>query len=425
MPSTDFSQRLRALADRIDALGRASLDPWLLAGLDPRGGAPGFLDRAFQRVVDPEDGPGGPGGQVRGDQGLVQQARHLFAYSLTHERRPGDPRVEAAAHALYAHLEHRFSRGPGRPYLHQLTPTLAVRSDVVQLYAQSFAVFALSTYARVFDEPHAAEQARQLFTTLDGLRHDDERGGYDQTNDDGWLPFVFAPEGAAKCTNTHIHVLEALTALARTPSRDARSITRLDELARAIVTKMLQPSGYVHPFFARDWTPVGPAVVSYGHDIETSWLLLDALDALEAAGPASATTRHLVLSGARRMAEHALRTGWDPAGGLFDHGVPEGRGRTPQVRCAEKIWWAQAEALPGIYRLYRQTKHTALLDRLEETLTFFETKSWDAEYGEFFWGVDSTGRVLGRGDHKGELWKTPYHALRACLLTSDWIREDL
>jgi mannobiose 2-epimerase len=425
MPDRDTSQRLRALADRIDALGRASLEPWLTAGLDPHGGAPGFLDRKFQRVVDPEDRPRGPGGQVRGDQGLVQQARHLFAYSLMHERRPGDPRVTAAAHALYEHLERRFSRGPGSPYVHQLSATYAVRSDVVQLYAQGFAVFALSTYARIFDQARAATQARQLFTTLDALRHDDELRGYDQTNDDGWLPFVFAPEGAAKCTNTHIHVLEALTALVRTPARDALSIRRLEELAQAIVTKMLQPSGYVHPFFARDWTPVGPTVVSYGHDIETSWLLLDALEALDAAGQTNEATRELVTHGARRMAEHALRAGWDPAGGLFDHGVPEGPGRVSQVTCAEKIWWAQAEALPGIYRLYRLTKDPTLVDRLEQTLSFFESKSWDPEYGGFFWGVDSNGLVLGRGDHKGELWKTPYHGLRACLLTSDWIRQHL
>jgi mannobiose 2-epimerase len=342
-----------------------------------------------------------------------------------HERRPGDPRVKDAAHALYAHLEHRFSRGPGRPYAHQLTHAHAIRSDVVQLYAQGFAVFALSTYARIFDEAHAGARARQLFTSLDVLRHDGEHGGYDQTNDDGWLPFVFAPEGAAKCTNTHIHVLEALTALVRTPARDARAISRLDELAHVIVTRMLQPSGYVHPFFARDWTPVGPAVVSYGHDIETSWLLLDALDALDVAGHGNPRARELVVSGARRMAEHALRTGWDPAGGLFDHGVPEGPGRAPHVTCVEKIWWAQAEALPGLYRLYRLTKNPTLIERLEETLAFFETKSWDAEYGGFFWGVDSSGKVLGRGDHKGELWKTPYHGLRACVLTSDWIREDL
>jgi mannobiose 2-epimerase len=425
MQANDFSERLRTLAARIDALGRASLEPWLTAGLEPHGGAPGFLDREFRRVVDPEDRPGGPGGQVRGDQGLVQQARHLFAYSLMHERRPGDERVQAAAHAVYAHLERHFSRGPGRPYVHQLSPSHAVRSDVVQLYAQGFAVFALSTYARTFDEARAGGQALQLLTTLDVLRHDDEHAGYDQTNDDGWLPFVSAPEGAAKCTNTHIHVLEALTALVRTPARDERAVARLDELARVIVTKMLQPSGYVHPFFTRDWTPVGPAVVSYGHDIETSWLLLDALEALEVAGHVNETTRDLVQSGARRMAEHALRTGWDPAGGIFDHGIPDGPGRVPQVTCAEKIWWAQAEALPGIYRLYRQTKDPTLVDRLEETLSFFETKSWDAEYGDFFWGVDSRGRVLGRGDHKGELWKTPYHGLRACLLTSDWIHEDV
>ena len=62
---------------------------------------------------------------------------------------------------------------------------------------------------------------------------------------------------------------------------------------------------------------------------------------------------------------------------------------------------------------------------MEQTLSFLATKCWDVVGGEFFWGVDSLVNCLGRGDHKGEMWNTPYHALRACLITADWIREEL
>src|SRR5690606_19069398 len=143
---------------------------------------------------------------------------------------------------------------------------------------------------------------------------------------------------------------------------------------------------------------------------------------LDGAGRLDHETRDLVEGASRRMAEHALRTGWDDVGGVFDSGVPEGTSKAACVTIRDKIWWAQAEALPGIFRLYLQTRDESLLGRLAQTLDFVVEKCWDPDGGEFFWGVDSQGNCLHRGDHKGEFWKTPYHALRACVLTADWCR---
>jgi len=387
------------------------------------------------------------------------------------ERRPGDARLPEFANKLYQHLRKGFSRrrndGTGsmppdstrpRPLLHWLprgfphqgvehlaellletrgqhfaapepgfdfAEQSAASPFAVQLYAQGFAVYALSTYALVFDAPGAATWARGLFLTLDDRRHDAEHGGYDQTKDGGWIPFAGAPAGAAKCTNSHIHLLEALTPLCKAFPGDEILCARLSELSRLIVTKLLQPQGYVHKFFAKDWEPIGQPEVSYGHDLETSWLLREALSVLKDTGKSSHELEEVVLQGCEKMAEHALLYGSDPAGGVFDTGVPAGCPGGPTVTGHDKVWWAQAEAMPGIYQLYRTRMSDELLERLEATFEFFSTKSWDSEGGEFFWGVDSEGKVAGRGDHKGEMWKTPYHGLRACLFTCDWIREDL
>jgi mannobiose 2-epimerase len=350
--------------------------------------------------------------------------------------------LELASQASSAGPPPSSTRPLARPLLHWIPrgglPPWEVTSDqgdfeiqdtksplCTPLYAQGFAIYSLSTYALTFDRAPAARRALDLFLALERHRHDDEFGGYDQTSDGGWMQFVTAPEGAAKCTNTHIHLLEALTPLCRALPEDDLVASRLLELASFISETMLQPSGYVHKFFARDGTPVGPAEVSYGHDLETSWLLVDALDALQFADRLDAATRSTVEGAATKMARHALRTGWDPAGGVFDSGIPEGQTQPPRVTCREKIWWAQAETLPGLFRLYQRTHDPDLVRLMDETLDFLATKSFDAEGGEFFWGVDSDGNCLGRGDHKGEMWKTPYHALRACLITADWIRQEL
>jgi mannose/cellobiose epimerase-like protein (N-acyl-D-glucosamine 2-epimerase family) len=429
--------RLERLSGALDELAAASLRPWLSVGLDPEGGAYGFLDRSFQPVFGSEDGALGPSGETLGDQSLVQQARHLFSYSFMHERRPGDTRLKPFADEIYRYLRRGFGRrkndGRGsmppdshrpRPLLHWVprggsyegVEALADRLNrerglclvppdpggdfseasaespfAVQLYAQGFAAFALCTYALSFDVSAAATWARALFLTLDERRHDEKWGGYDQTADAGWLGFAGAPSGAQKCANTHIHLLEALTPLCRAFPGDPIITGRLTELAEVIATRMLQPEGYIHPFFARDFTPVGPPEVSYGHDIETSWLLMDALRALKESGATPGELERTVRKASVKMAQTALEFGWDAAGGLFESGKPELGGAAAQVQSREKVWWAQAEALPGIYELFRKEPSTLLLDKLEATFEFLSKKSWDEEAGEFFWSVDSAG----------------------------------
>lgn len=405
---------------------------WLEAGLDPLGGAHGFLDRRFRPVHAVDAGPFGPSGEVLGDQSLVQQARHLYACSLYAERRGsasgrGDPRAATFAHALYRHLTTVFDAGD--VLLHVRTRDGRVRERAVQMYAQGFGIYALATYGRVFDVAAATEQALARFLYLDGRLYDQKHGGYDQREDGGWLPFVSAPPGTVKCANTHIHALETSTALLRAlpvaHSEHSLVRARTSEMAQLIATRLRQPAGYLAPFFDQEWRPVGPPRVSYGHDVETAWLLVDALDALMSSGEVSEELGVTVRRSAIDLTRHALRTGWDPAGGFFDHGVPEGAAEPARVQDHGKVWWAQVEALPGLYRIWRLTGDESLIARLERVLQFISEKSWDQEYGGYFWGVDQDGRPLGRGEHKGEFWKTPYHDVRACLLTADWIEEDL
>src|SRR5688572_13071424 len=111
MTST-LDDRLRHLARQLSELAARSIELWFEADLDPLGGAHGFLDRRYRPVVRGDDaGARGPSGEVRGDQSLVQQARHLYAYSLYAERRQAEPRAAAFAHRLYAHLSRAFEQG--------------------------------------------------------------------------------------------------------------------------------------------------------------------------------------------------------------------------------------------------------------------------------------------------------------------------
>jgi mannobiose 2-epimerase len=198
-------------------------------------------------------------------------------------------------------------------------------------------------------------------------------------------------------------------------SKDAAVRARLEEMVKVVATRIVQSDNYAHKEFFRDWRAHEKPIVSYGHDLETAWLLMDALDAL------GTPLEPMVSQVALHLGKHSADLGYDTAnGGYFEEGVPGG---SPTK--LEKIWWIQAEAVPGLWWLYRLSSDASFLDRLEGTLTWIEKKQVDGEHGEWFWGIMPDGSIGPRGDHKGEEWKAQYHGLRAVVFTADWIDQAL
>lgn len=393
-----LEDRLGSIKARLEALSANTMTFWKANGLDAKyGGVHGFHDR---RGVPKEDAP----------KGLVQQTRHLWSFSTWYARREKTPEIKAAADSIYSFLgEHFLDHEDGEFFYTVSRDGTKAVDPKKQLYAESFAIFALATYAQVFGSDDAGKKAMACFQSIDRRAHDGEYLGYDQTNDPGWL----AP-GAQKDTNTHIHLLEAFTALYR-QSKDPAVKARLEEMVKVVATLITQSSNYAHKEFYRDWRVHERPVVSYGHDLETAWLLMDALDAL--GKPLEPQVSTVALA----MGKHSAELGYDrDKGGYFEEGIPGG---TPTK--LEKVWWIQAEALPGLWWLYRLSHDASYLDKLEGTLTWIETRQIDREFGEWFWGINPDGSIGSRGDHKGEEWKAQYHALRATLFTADWIAEAL
>jgi mannobiose 2-epimerase len=399
-----LEDRLGSIRARLEGLSINIMMFWKAHGPDAQhGGIHGFHDR---RGAPKEDAP----------KGLVQQSRHLWSYSTWYARREKTAEIKATADSIYAFLTEHFLDPKDDEFFYTVSRDGSKVVDPKKLlYAESFAIFSLATYAQVFGVADAGKKALACFRSIDRRAHDNEYLGYDQTNDPGWL----AP-GAQKDTNTHIHLLEAFTALYRL-TQDATVKARLEEMVKVVATLITQSSNYAHKEFYRDWRVHEKPLVSYGHDLETAWLLMDALDALGT--PLEPQVSQVALA----MGKHSAELGFDrEKGGYFEEGIPGG---APNK--LEKVWWIQAEALPGLWWLYRLSNLYQLgdgasyLDKLEATLAWIETQQVDREYGEWYWGILPDGSIGARGDHKGEEWKAQYHALRATLFTSDWISDDL
>jgi mannobiose 2-epimerase len=386
-------ERLETIRERLDSLAQDDWAFWSKHGPDrEHGGYHGTLDRKGQPIAPT-------------DKGLIQTARHLFATSLWYERKERTPEVKALADELYRFLMAHFHDRGAKEFHFKVSRTGEPLDTRKVLYADAFAIYALVQYARVFGVKQAGETALACFRVIDVRAHDATFGGYYQENDPPWLT-----PGAAKETNTHLHLMEAFTAL-YAYGKDPLVKERLEELVEIIRTKIIQKEGYARKDFLMDWTPFGEPVVSYGHDLETAWLLLEAAAAL--GRPEDAPIREA----AQKLGATSAEWGFDAKlGGYFEEGVPAG---APVKR--EKIWWIQAEALPALYQLYALTNDSRYIDRLEKTLDFIERYQADSEFGGWYWGVTEDGNIGPRGDGKGEEWKAAYHDLRALVVTSEWI----
>ena len=170
----------------------------------------------------------------------------------------------------------------------------------------------------------------EFFNLLEAKSHDATYGGYIEYFTPDWkaLPANAAsPMGGPadlKLMNTHLHLLESVTTYlpgeqaaagaGAAPGADQHR----EQRRRAEEPRRLH--GQVRPQLdGRGWTTTY-ARVSYGHDIENIWLLMDACDAAGvSAGP--------FLDLYKTLFEYSLKYGYDEANGGFFNTRPLQRPR--------------------------------------------------------------------------------------------------
>ena len=279
------------------------------------------------------------------------------------------------------------------------------------LYGQSFALYALSEYYLASREREVLDFAVKFFSLLEAESHDKVHGGYIEFFTEDWKP-VPASEGSymggggtdMKLMNTHLHLLEALTTFYRA-SRFPLARERLLELinieTNAVVRKNI---GACTDKYDRDWTPrlEGDfARVSYGHDIENVWLLMDACEAAR-------VSNSPFIDLYRTLYDYSLKYGYDETnGGFYDSG-PFNK---PADR-RQKVWWVQSEAIVSALYMNRMTKDPKYLSVFEKTSGFIEKNMVDWQVGEWHANITTDGTPQGS---KASPWKAGYHNGRAMI----------
>lgn len=342
---------------------------------------------------------------------IVTQARQVWLFSRL--ARAG---YEPARHLEAAELGYRFLKekmwdpvNGGFYWEVDATGNQKLKANK-HLYGQSFALYAISEYALASGSKDALEFATQFFDLLEEKSHDKIHGGYVEYFSPDWTAlaseassYMGAP-GNVKLMNTHLHLLEAMTTFYRasgSPLARERLLELINIESNTVVRKTL---GACTDKYDQDWTvrlDGEYARVSYGHDIENIWLLMDACDA---AGVSSYPFMDLYDT----LFKYSIQYGQDGRNGGFYY---TGKFRMP-ADDRSKSWWVQAEVIVSALRMYRQTNDPRYLAIFESTFDFVETNLVDWQVGE--WHSTVTAQGVAQGD-KANAWKAGYHNGRSMI----------
>ncbi len=314
-------------------------------------------------------------------QELKEYAKHAYEFLVSYG-------VDASNGGVFWSLNY-----DGAPY-----------EDVKYTYNQAFAIYALCAYYEIEKDEKILDLAFEIFHVIESKCKDEE--GYLEAfyRDYTIMPNEQLSENgviADRTMNTLLHVMEAYTQLYK--------ITKSEQVKQCLVEQLSCFEHHIydsdgkrqHVFFDKDWNPIID-LQSYGHDIESSWLIdecLEILDDEELNNRLSPITRALAESVYERAYhDHSL---WNEC----ENGEND----------KKRIWWVQAETVVGFLNAYQKCpQKQEYYEASKNTLQFiFERMIDEREGSEWYSELDDALRPIEKSIV--DPWKCPYHNGRMCL----------
>lgn len=341
---------------------------------------------------------------AQADKGVVLNARILWFFSAAYNYSHLPEDLDLARRSYeYLHnhfIDHEFGGVywsldfKGRPL-----------DTKKQIYALSFTIYGLSEFYKASKNEEALDLAKTLYVDIEKHSFDPLKQGYFEAFSRDWneladLRLSDKDANEKKTMNTHLHVLEAYSNL-YSIWPDKTLGKQIHNLLSVFMDRIIDKcTHHLKLFFDENWHCKSEAI-SFGHDIEASWLLLEAAEVLGD----KALIRQLE-DIAVKMADAAIR-GLDVNGGLnyeleLDHWNKE------------KHWWVQAEAMVGFLNAFQLTSDQTYYQHFSSCWKFTKAHIIDTVKGEWFWGVNDNLALMPK-QYKAGVWKCPYHNGRACL----------
>ncbi len=338
------------------------------------------------------------------DKGVIQGSRILYFFSDASISLKSVPLAEAAEHAYKFMTKYCFDETFGGVYW-SVTFDGKPSDTVKHTYNQAFAIYALSSYYALSKNPLAIDKALQLFYLIES-KCKDSYGYLESFNRD------FTPSQndklsennviASRTMNTLLHVFEGYSALYRqTKNSDVKNalLGILDIYRKHVFNNTLNRQ---EVFFDSDYNSLID-LHSYGHDIESSWLIEQGCQLLD---------DNSLISDISSICDKLAKNIFDTA--YINSSVCNEmeKGKLDSTR----VWWVQSEAVVGFFNMWQkypeQTQYLYASIRIFRYIQNFLVDK--RPNSEWFWAVDKDGLPLNRFNIADQ-WKCPYHNGRMCL----------
>jgi cellobiose epimerase len=336
----------------------------------------------------------------------VVAARILWTFSAAYRAYADPTALDAARHA-YAYLTGPLWDEQYGGVYWSVEPDGRPANDRKHTYAQAFAIYGLSEYFRATGDPTARTRAHGLFHQVESSSYDPVNGGNIECLSREWgrladMRLSAKEPNSRKSMNTLLHLMEAYTNLLRAWP-DPQVKLKQAALIEAFLDHIIDPqTGHFRLFFDDAWHSLEP-VVSFGHDIEGAWLLVEA---------AETSGDHRLLARARsaavQMASAVYAEGRDRDGSILYEGD------LTDPRSFQKHWWGNCEGMVGFYTVYQLCGREEFARAALQCWDYIEAHHIDRVHGDWFKVLDRSGSPLP-GQPKVGPWECPYHHARACL----------
>ena len=344
--------------------------------------------------------------QKDADKGCVLNARILWTFSSAYRILKKSEYLRTAERSKDYLLNNFVDRKYGGVYW-LIDHSGGMKDGKKQIYAQAFAIYGLTEYYRVTGDQICLDKAIDLFRLIEKYSYDKELDGYFEAFSREWgiiddLRLSTKDANEKKTMNTHLHVLEAYTNLYRI-WKDEFLKKRLSGLITIFTDKIVNNQTYnLNMFFDEEWNDKTD-LVSYGHNIESSWLIYEAAQVL---GDRVLTdkVRTLCLKIADASKAGIMKDGSMIYEKFFNTGRID----------SDRHWWVQAETVVGFLNAYEISDKNQYLDLSLSAWRFISEHIIDRNNGEWYWSVNDMLQPNLKDDKAG-FWKCPYHNSRMCL----------
>jgi mannobiose 2-epimerase len=237
-------------------------------------------------------------------KGSVLNSRILWAFSAAYNLTKKQEYLLAAKRACDYIFNHFIDYQFGCVYW-SVDYTGSMLNGRKQMYGLAFCIYGLSEYYKASRDRKTLQAAIELFKKIEQYSFDKQQKGYYEAFNRDWelvadLRLSSKDANEKKTTNTHLHIVEAYSNLFEV-WEDEWLKTQIENLLEVFLKYIIDPeTGHLNLFFDEQWNKK-LNIISYGHDIEAAWLLLQCAEKIKS---------HKFIEETHKCPWGGIRLGW-------------------------------------------------------------------------------------------------------------------